>query len=290
MTQRPLVSIIVLTHNKAQFTRLCLWSLLGSTYRPLEFVIVDNGSTDETPRLLEEFATSVKEASASVCLIRNENNVGCSTGRNQGMERSRGEYVVFVDNDVMLRTRTWCERMVAALEADHTLGAVGPKLVYPFPPFLIQFAGGNVSPSGRVEFAGRGEPRDETRFNSPRCVQCFITACMMVPQRVIQKVGEFDEAFNPVQYEDIDYCYRIREQGWQILYLPEVEFYHFENSTTAGTPRLNYRYLTVRNGMRFKRKWQHMFSREGGPDDVQIVWKDIPQSSLEDLPHLDILP
>jgi len=285
-----LVSIIVLTHNKSPLTRRCLASLLKSTYRPLEIVAVDNASADDTPAVLERFAGEASAAGVAFRVVRNAHNVGCSTGRNQGIATAQGEFVLFVDNDVLLRTASWAQQMIAAFRDDETLGVVGPKLVYPFPPYLIQFAGGDVSPTGRVRFAGRGDPRDDPRFARPRFVQCFITACMMVPRAVIDRVGCFDEAFNPIQYEDIDYCYRVRELGRRVLYLPAVEFYHFENITSDDTAGLNYRYLTVKNGMRFKRKWQHRFSREGGPPDHAIVWKDIAKHNLQDLPELELLP
>jgi len=285
-----LISVIVLAHNKAPLTRLCLDSLLQSTHRPLEIVVIDNGSTDETPAILERFAASAQAANVSLHVARNRENVGCSTGRNQGIAASHGRFVLFADNDVMVRTRSWAQRMLAAFARDEALGVIGPKLIYPFPPFLVQFAGGEVSQTGRVNFTGRGERGDDPRFNAVRFVQCYISACMMLSRDVIDQVGGFDEAFNPVQYEDIDYCYRVKELGRRIFYLPEVEFYHFENSTSAGTPGLNYTYLTVRNGMRFKRKWQHRFSREGGPADHTMQWKDIPQHNLKDLPDLELLP
>lgn len=291
MTSAPdLVSVVLLAHNKSAFTRLCLASLLKSTHRPLEVVVFDNGSTDDTADVLEQFVGDGAAAGVSVRIVHSRDNVGCSTGRNRGWAASAGRFVLFVDNDVLVRTASWAERMMGAFRQDAALGVVGPKLVYPFPPHLIQFAGGEVSPTGRVNFAGRGEPRDDPRFGTPRVVQCFITACMMVPREVLDQVGGFDEAFNPIQFEDIDYCYRVRELGRQILYLPEVEFYHFENSTSGDTAGLNYRYLTVRNGLRFKRKWQHRFSQEGGPPDHSMMWRDVPRHNLRDLPDLELLP
>jgi len=285
-----LVSIVILAHNKAQLTRLCLESLLKSSHRPLEIVVVDNGSIDNSPEVLADIGKKAYTVDVGFCVIRNNENVGCSTGRNQGIAAAKGEFILFADNDVMLCTASWAERMIAQFRSSPTLGIVGPRLIYPFPPYLIQFAGGEVSPTGRVNFAGRGEPRNAPQFVTPRSVQCLISACMMAPREVIDQVGGFDEAFNPIQYEDIDYCYRVRELGLSILYLPEVEFYHFENVTSDGTPGLNYRYLTIRNGLLFKKKWRHRFSRENGPADHSIVWKDIPPHNLQELPELDILP
>ena len=93
--------------------------------------------------------------------------------------------------------------------------------------------------------------------------------------------GAFDEAFNPVQYEDIDLCYRARAAGFKLLYEPAVEMYHFENVTTEGSGDLNFKYLTIKNGLLFKRRWQHMFAHEDGPSDASIVWREVPRVSWD---------
>jgi len=86
-----------------------------------------------------------------------------------------------------------------------------------------------------------------------------------------------------VEYEDTDYCYRIKERGYKLLYVPEVELYHFENVTTEGSPRLNNTYLIVKHGMLFKKKWRHVFSKENGPPAKSMVWKEVPQVDLADV-------
>jgi len=65
-----------------------------------------------------------------------------------------------------------------------------------------------------VNFRGRGEARDDPRFNARRPVQSLISACMMTRSDVIRRVGPMDEAFSPVEYEDIDYSYRIKDLAW----------------------------------------------------------------------------
>jgi len=282
----PLVSVIVLAHNKAQHTRYCLHGLLKSTYRNLEIVAVDNGSTDATPALFATFGKDARAAAVEFRPMRFEENVGAVTGRNRALEVAEGDYVVFLDNDVVVRTRSWLERLMGALEADKGLGIVGPKLVYPFPPYLIQFAGGAVTPTGWVHFLGRGEPREAPEFNTPREVQCLISACWMMPRALYEHLGPLDEGFNPVQFEDIDYCYRARHAGYRILYLPSVEMYHFENVTSGDTPSINYTYVTIKNGMRFKKKWRFMFEGEGGPPDSQFAWKEIPKRDISEVGEL----
>jgi len=285
--ERALISIIVLSHNKVEHTRYCFQGLLESTYRPLEIVAVDNGSTDATPALYATYAPQAREAGILFRPRRHERNVGAVTGRNLALEQVEGDYVVFLDNDVVPRTRSWLERLSAALEADKGIGIVGPKLVYPFQPYLIQFAGGAVTPTGWVQFCGRGESRDAPGFNKPREVQCLISACWMMTWELYDKLGPLDEGFNPLQFEDIDYCYRARHAGYRVLYLPSVEMYHFENVTSGDTPQINYTYVTIKNGMRFKKKWRFMFEKEGGPPDKDLQWKEIEKHDISEIGELE---
>ena len=285
--QAPLVSIVVLAHNKVDYTLRCFEGLLRSAYRPIEVLAVDNGSTDDTPTLFRTFAEKAADAGIRFRPVRHEENLGAVTGRNRALEEVEGDYIVLLDNDVVPRTRTWVERLRAVLDGDRTVGVVGPKLIYPFPPYLIQFAGGAVTPTGWVQFCGRGEPRDDPAYATPREVQCLISACWMMPFDLYSRLGPLDEAFNPLQFEDIDYCYRARHAGYRVAYEPSVEMYHFENVTSGNTPRINYTYVTIKNGMRFKKKWRFMFESEGGPRDEDLEWKEIERHDLSEIGELE---
>jgi len=201
------------------------------------------------------------------------------------MELMDGRYWVFLDNDVSVRTRGWLERLRAEIDGDPRVGMVGAKLVYPLPPHDIQCAGCDVTPSGQVAFRGRGRPRTDPEFNVPRDCQTLISATWMMRADIAKEVGPLDDIFSPVQFEDIDYCYRFREKGWLCRYIPDVEMYHFENVTTSrGT--LNYPYLTVKNGLKFKQKWKHRFSVENGLAEKDWSWAKIDTVSLEDVPSV----
>jgi O-antigen biosynthesis protein len=279
------ISILVLAHNKSGYTRRCLDSILRSTVRPSQIVIVDNGSTDDTPKVLDAFTQRAQNQKIAVERLRFEENIGAIEGRNRGMERLTGEFHVWMDNDIVLRSRSWLERLRAVLASEAKVGVVGPKLVYANPPHDIQCAGCAVTLGGRVIFRGRGEPRANPEWNQPRDCQTLISACWMLRTETARTVGLLDPQFSPVQFEDIDYCYRIREAGLVCRYEPGVEMYHFENVTTGQTKSLNYSYLTVKNGLKFKRKWQHRFEKEDGPPDHDWRWAEIPSVRLDDVPE-----
>lgn len=285
----PLISLIILHHNKVNYTRFCLDRLLLTRYRPLEVWLVDNGSTDGTREVLDAFAERAAGQGIRVEQIWNEDNRGAVTGRNQALQRVRGDYVAFWDNDIAVRDRDWADKLRAVLEEEKRNGIVSPKLLFPFPPYAIEFAGGAVSVGGRVQYLGRGAPREAPEYNRRREVQCVISACILIRRRLIEEVGLLDEAYNPVQYEDIDYCYRARSRGWRVLYEPTVEMYHFEHTTTAGSADLNFKYLTIRNGLRFKRRWRKMFASEGGPPDQAVQWVELPKKGVEEIGELPVV-
>lgn len=279
----PRLSIVTLTHNKLEITRRCLPTHLRAPGRDWELIVVDNGSDDGTPAWLDDFAETVAAAGASMQVIKNTANDGCSTARNQGIAAARGRYIAFLDNDVALRTSDWQERLIAVLDADPTNAYVGPKMVYPAAPHDVQCAGVGISPNGRVQFIGRGRPRTDPALTQPREVQCLISAACMSTRQLLDRTGGFDEAFNPVEFEDFDLIYRARAEGLKALYEPSVEMYHCESVTTAGTPSLGNTRLIVEHGMLFRQRWQHLFAEEGGPSDSDCAWARLPGTGIEDL-------
>lgn len=282
----PLVSIIILACNKSAYTRRTLDGLLETTYPSVELILVDNGSTDETRNVFSDFAQTAGERGWTVRQILLEENVGAIEGRNRALAEATGDFIVFMDNDIVIGKRSWLECMTGILAADESIGILGPKILFAAMSHDIQCAGCMVGRGGRVGFRGRGEPCDHPDYETPCDVQALISACWIMPRRVVETVGELDARFHPVQFEDIDYCYRVREAGWRVVYDPSVTVYHFENVTTDGTPSLNYKYLTVKNGLKFKRKWAHCFSKENGPEDASMEWRDIPHARFEDVGDL----
>jgi GT2 family glycosyltransferase len=285
------VSILILASNKAEVTARCLPTLLHSNPRPAQVVLVDNGSRDQTPEVLQAFQARAREARVDVEILALPENRGAIIGRNLGMERLSGAYWAFLDNDVLVRSRSWLETLRTALEADPQAGVAAPKLLYARPPHLIQCAGCDVTYGGQIIFRGRGEQRDAPAFQTPLACPALISACWMLKASAAREIGPLDELFSPVQFEDIDYCFRLREAGYRCLYVPSVEMYHFENVTSAGAHQSGYAYLTVKHGLKFKKKWAKRLKQPGMPPDSAWSWRNIPPTALEDVPaELELLP
>jgi len=273
MRRSAAFTVIILCRDKAPYTRHCVESLLSVTDDPVELICVDNGSEDDTLDTLRALQKSLLGTPSRMRIIMNGENAGCSTARNQALRIATGRWLVFLDNDTEIVQRDWLRRLAGTLESDARIGIAGPKLVYPGTPGRIQFAGGGVTKSGRVVFLGRGELRDTPAFNEQRDAQTLISACMMFRASLVSEIGFLDEAFNPVMFEDIDYCYRARAAGYRTVYVPSVEVVHRESVTTAGTRRLSNTYLIVKHGVLFKKRWAWMFEQEDGPSEEEARWR-----------------
>ncbi|HET6386748.1 MAG TPA: glycosyltransferase family 2 protein, partial [Armatimonadota bacterium] len=278
-----LITAIILTYNKQDYTRLCLEGLLRTAYRPLEVILVDNGSTEELSPMLDSIANRARKADVDLRVIRNDTNRGAPAGRNQAISAARGDSLLFIDNDAVPFNPQWLGHMVERLSTLPQAGAVSARLLYPFSPHLVQFAGCGISAAGRVLYIGRGAQQDDPSFTGDREVQCLISACLLMPRALARDAGGFDEAFSPVQYEDLDLCYKIRERGYRCYVAGGAEVYHFENVTTDGSTDINFRYVTIRNGLLFKERWKSRFQAEDGPAEDETAWLKLPHRSLDEM-------
>ncbi|MDA3925894.1 MAG: glycosyltransferase family 2 protein [Kiritimatiellae bacterium] len=284
-------SLITLSHNKLACTRRCLSALITESVceDSWEMIVVDNGSTDGSKEWCDtELKALGKKHEIPVTVLHNNSNIGCSTARNQAIEVAKGRYLVFADNDISPRTRNWMPAMRKLMDSDPKIGMVGPKMIYTWQPHPIQCAGVGISRRGHVCFIGRGESISNPQLNQQREAQCLISACLMIPAELIATHGGFDKAFHPVQFEDFDLCYRLREAGYTALYTPDVEMYHFESVTTQGTPTVRNQAVVIRNGILFQKRWRHMFTTENGPPEEDCRWKKIPSVSFSDIPELPV--
>ncbi len=276
-----MISIIILHHNKAEYSRACLQSLLNSSARPLEIINVDNGSRDITPGVLREWESAAHAQNIQTQNLNFPENIGAICGRNEAMKIARGDFFVFLDNDTLIAQTDWLQQLQVFLEADEKRGIVAPKLLFPWPPFDIECCGAAISPSGRVEYSQRGQARDT--LQNPQRIQCAISAAWMMPRRVYETIGGLDEIYSPVQYEDLDYCYRAHEAGFEIWSLPSAEVFHFEHTTTAGSGDINFKYVTAKNAITFKKRWRAHFQKEKATTEAAAQWQTLPKHTIEEV-------
>ncbi len=281
-------SLIILHHDKAAYSRACLESVLKTSARPLQIINVDNGSRDQTPELLRDFESKATEIGIETRTLRFETNIGAVRGRNEALQIASGKWIAFLDNDTLIAQTNWLEKLADFLMITPKCALVTPKLLFPARPHLIECCGAAVSPKGKICYLGRGESREW--ITEPREIQCAISAAWLMRREVVTQIGVLDEAFSPVQYEDLDFCYRARSAGWTIWSAPEVEVFHFEHTTTAGSGDINFAYVTAKNGLLFKKRWGATFESENGPSEAEASWKTLPKTGIEDLDWRALLP
>lgn len=225
--QQPAVSIVIPLFNKVELTAQCLKALEAKTDPSLfELILVDNGSADGTGALLATLP-------ATVTVIRNERNLGFAKACNQGAAVAKGGYLLFLNNDTEPQ-HGWLEPLLTMIESDATIGAVGSKLL--FPDGSIQHAGVLVLEDQKMpdllvaRHVFYGQPADLPDANRPMAYQVLTAACLLVRADAFRQVGGFDEGYWN-GYEDVDLCFKLREQGWQLAYQPASVVIHHESKS-----------------------------------------------------------
>jgi len=223
----PLVSIIIPTRNGQKLVRQCVESIRAkSTYEPYEILLVDNGSDDKAA--LDYFDKLAGEG--HVRLLKDPRPFNFSRINNDAAREARGEYLLFLNNDIEVITPGWLEEMVGHAQRPE-IGAVGAKLWYPND--TIQHAG-LVLVAGLAAHAHVGRKRGDhgyfSRASLTQSLSAVTAACLCLRRKLFEEVGGFDETL-AVAFNDVDLCLRIQAAGYRNLYTPYAELYHHESAS-----------------------------------------------------------
>ena len=245
-TARGLASIIIPCWNQHEFTRQCVRALRQHTRPPWELIVIDNGSTDDTPAYLG----GVQDASAvPVTIIRNKSNRGFPAAINQGLQSARGDYLVLLNNDVVV-TDAWLEQMIALANAPSNIGLVGPMSNYATPPQgLVDVPYSDM----RDMHAFARQWRDQHRgqwFTVPK----LSGFCLLVKRKVYDKIGGLDERFGLGMFDDDDLAERARRAGFEAAVANDLFVHHFGSRTFIGNG-VDAEKLLDENARRFTAKW-----------------------------------
>ena len=224
------VAIVMLTLNQRETTLRALASLMPQVESDMRVLVWDNGSTDGT-------VDAVRRDHPTVLAHHHPTNLGVASGRNAGaktaIERWQPEYLLFLDNDLVLRPG-FVRALLDTLDRDPGVGQVQGKLLYLDEPGRINDGGGC-----RINFwLGRTDPvgfkeldRGQCERVAP-CVSCG--GAMMVRARLFESLGGFDGIFDPFGPEDLDFSLRLQRAGHRALYIPAAVALHEVNHTFEG--------------------------------------------------------
>lgn len=247
-----LVSIIILCHNQLDYTTQCVESIFKHTPEEIELIFVDNGSSDRTP----EYLNSLSATHNNVHVITNKNNLGFAAAVNQGIRRATGDYVLLLNNDVLV-TEGWLRRMLACANRDDRIGLVGP--VSNYVAGIQRVVDPGYSVANLDEYAA--EYSRKHAGSVQRTVR-VIGFCMLIKRAVIDKIGGFDVTFGIGNFEDDDFCLRAGVAGFQVFIARDVFIHHYGSVTFKGA-NLDYAKLMRQNAWKFEKKWNIKLGNNG---------------------------
>lgn len=246
MESAALVSLITVNYNQSVVTSQLLDTLMGLTYSNYEIIVVDNGSTKESPNWLQEKYPSIN-------LVKTGENLGFAGGNNAGIKASKGEYLLFVNNDTEVPPG-FVEPIVKLMESDSTIGMVSPKIKFFNQPSIIQYAGFTKMSAITVRNRAIGYLcKDKGDYDVTKETYSIHGAAMMVKREVIDKVGLMPEIYF-LYYEEHDWAQMAIKEGYKLYYCPLSYILHKESVSTGKESSLKTYYLnrgrliyTIRN-------------------------------------------
>ena len=226
--ERPMVSIIIPTRDQASALKKCVHSIFEKTdYPAYELIVLDNESYHSDA---SEFLAELKKRDG-VRVERIDDAFNYSRLNNRGVELSRGSFVALLNNDVEVLHADWLTEMVSRA-MQPKVAMVGARLWYP--NGMIQHGGVILGAGGIAGHAHaglrRGEPGYFARAHLAQDVSAVTTACALVKREVYLEVGGFDENL-AVTFNDVDFCLRLREAGYRIVWTPYAELIHHESAS-----------------------------------------------------------
>lgn len=228
----PLVSILIPNKDQKETLMHCIHSVLEtSTWKNLEILIIENNSERE-----ETFACyrELEKDPRIRILTYPGKTFNYSAINNFGAQQAKGEYLLFLNNDIEVITPDWIEQMLGNCQRPE-VGIVGAKLYYP--DNTIQHAGIIIGIGGIAGHAFLGLARAKSGYLHKASLQmdysAVTAACMMMKAEAFRKAGGFEEKLT-VAFNDVDLCLRTVEQGWLVVYDPHVEMYHYESKSRGA--------------------------------------------------------
>jgi len=235
-----LVSIIILNWNGMGFTKPCIQSIKENTkHKSYEIIVVDNGSEQEEIRELQK----MKKQGLINRLILNKENKGFSGANNQGMKIAKGDYFLLLNNDTVVKPN-WLQGLMEVVQSDERIGILQPDL----PESLDEkqeYCGGYIDGRGTARLT---EKEPGAFFQE---LEQAAGAAFLIKKSVFESIGFFDEGFNPIYFEESDYCARARKAGFRVGCTQKSRVIHLVSKCTTGQTS-RWQYVTVnKNRIRY---------------------------------------
>ena len=251
----PKVSILIPNKNHCQALKKCLKSILKITsYKNYEVLILENNSDD--PKTFQYYEKIEKEEKVKVLRFPEE-GFNYSKIINFGVRNSEGDYIVQLNNDTQILTSDWLEQMIGYAQ-NKEIGAVGARLYYP--DKSIQHAGIAYGIGGTAANLMVGLPFGThgyfAREAAPRNVSAVTGACLFTRREIYDIVGFMEENLLEVAFNDVDFCLKILEKGYRVVYNPYVEIIHDESKSRGYEDTIDKKERFEKEKENFQKKWR----------------------------------
>lgn len=246
-SDNPLISVIIPTYNKVDYTLRCLASVEACTpLAEFEVILVDDCSSVDSWAVLSEKVKGIR-------ILRNDDNQGFIRSCNIGAKVAKGQYLYFLNNDTDV-TEGWLDALLRTFSDFPGTGLAGSKLVYP--DGRLQEAGGIIWQDGSAWNFGRFLDPHLPVYNYAREVDYCSGASIMVPKSLFQELGGFDEHYLPAYCEDSDLALKIRDKGYRVIYQPLSTVIHHEGITSGTDATQGVKAYQVENGKKLFERWK----------------------------------
>lgn len=236
----PLFSIVIVTFNNAPHIVPCLQSLVREFESfDHEVILIDNHSSDDTINQVKPFIKNVSNSHAWT-FIKNSVNVGFTKALNQGLKKCKGRYILVLNPDTRV-TPGSIKILLGILEQDSSVGVVAPQLIYPdgkvqpscrrFPKHRdIVFEILGLSRLFKTSALFNGWKMGDFDHSARKSVDQPQGACLLFRRKLLEEAGYWDEAF-PMFFSDVDWCLRVKQHGWQIVFEPRAKVIHYKGAS-----------------------------------------------------------
>lgn len=245
----PKVGVVIVNYNGFDYTVNCLESLMRSTWKNMDIIVVDNGSSDGSPEKLKALFGD------SVFVVSNETNLGFAGANNVGITLALErycDYVLLLNNDTVVDNYL-VVKMVTRSQMNGC-AVVAPKIYYYDQQNRIWYAGGEINWKKGIGVHHGLNSLDNEKFDIPKDIDFATGCCVLVPKRVFDTVGLMSEEYF-LYFEDTDFSVRVKRAGFNIVYEPLARVWHKVSASTGRGESKASIYYGDRNRLYFNKKF-----------------------------------
>ncbi|AJY73603.1 glycosyltransferase family 2 protein [Paenibacillus beijingensis] len=238
-------SIIIPSHNKLRYLKLCIASIVAHTNQPYEIIVVDNASTDGTAQYLRTYSGRERRLRYATM----SSNAGFAGAVNRGLMLAKGTTMLLLNNDTIVTPR-WLDNLLACLNSDPSIGIVGPVTNYISGDQLIKVPYRSIR--GMNAFARRHNVSDAAKWQETERLTGF---CMLFNRSVWERAGYLDEGYQIGNFEDDDYNVRVRLLGGKLVIARDTFIHHYGSVSIRALGKQKIAAVNRNNREFYEEKW-----------------------------------